>query len=89
MSKSLRKTIILRSKLKNKCNKNRTGENWDSHKKQRNFCVSLLRDTKNNYFNDLNIKNTTDNKAFWKTLKSYLSKKERPKLQISISIRKK
>ena len=58
MSIALRKAIMVRPKLKNKCNKNRTGENWD-------------------------------NKAFWKTLKSYLSKKERSKLQISNSIRKK
>ena len=89
MSIALRKAIMVRSKLNNKCNKNRTGENWDSYKKQRNFCVSLLRETKKNYFSDLNIKNITDNKAFWKTLKSYLSKKERSKLQISNSIRKK
>ena len=29
--------------------------------KQRNFCVNLLRNTKKDYFNDLNIKNITDN----------------------------
>ena len=55
MSKAHRNTIMVRSKLKNKYNKNRTGENWDSHKKQRNFCVSLLRKTKKDYFNDLMI----------------------------------
>ena len=69
MSKALRKAIMVRSKLKNKYNKNRTEENWDSYKKQRNFCVNLLRKTKKDYFNDLNIKNITDNKAFWKTIK--------------------
>ena len=46
MNKALRKAIMVRSNLKNKYNKNRAGENWDSHKKQRNFCVSLLRKTK-------------------------------------------
>ena len=75
MSKALRKAIMVRSKLKNKYNKNRTEENWDSYKKQRNFCVNLLRKTKKDYFNDLNIKNITDYKAFWKTIKPYFSNK--------------
>ena len=57
MGKVLRKAIMVRSKLKNKYNKNRTEENWDSYKKQRNFCVNLLRKNKTYYFNDLNIKN--------------------------------
>ena len=75
MSKALCKAIIVRAKLKNKYNKNRTGENWDSDKKQKDFCVNLLRKTKKNYFNDLNIKNITDNKAFWRTIKPYFSNK--------------
>ena len=75
MSKALRKAIMVRSKLKNKYNKNRTGENSDSYKKQRSFCVNLLRKTNKDYFSDLNIKNITDNKAFWKTIKPYFSNK--------------
>ena len=42
MSKALLKAIMVRSKLTNKYNKNRTEENWDSYKKQRNFWVNLL-----------------------------------------------
>ena len=72
MSKAFRKAIMVRFKLKN----NRTGENQDSYKKQRNFCVNLQRKTKKDYFNDLNIKNVTDNKAFWKTIKPYFSNKD-------------
>ena len=75
MTKALRKAIMVRSKLKNKYNKNRTGKNWKSYKKQRNLCVSLLRKTKKDYFNDLNFKNITDSKAFWKTIKLYFSNK--------------
>ena len=52
MSKALRKAIMFRSKLKNKYKANRTGENWDSYKNQRTFCVSLLSQTKKDYFND-------------------------------------
>ena len=76
MSKAFRKAIMVRFKLKNNYSKNRTGENWDSYKKQRNFCVNLQRKTKKYYFNDLNIKNITDNKAFWKTIKPYFSNKD-------------
>ena len=47
MTKSLRKAIMLRSRLKNNFNKKRSDENWHNYKKQRNFCVKLLRQTKN------------------------------------------
>ena len=46
MTKSLRKAIMLRSRLKNNFSKQRSDENWDNYKKQRNFCVKLLRQTK-------------------------------------------
>ena len=49
MSKSLRKAIMNRSKLKNKYDENRTDENWSIYKKH-------LRKTKKQYFNNLNIK---------------------------------
>ena len=42
MTKMLRKAIMLRSKLKNKYNENRSTENWDNYKQQRNFFVSLF-----------------------------------------------
>ena len=61
MSKALHKAIMDKSMLKKKYKKNRTGENWDIYKKQINFCVNLLRKTKRDYFNDLNIKNITNN----------------------------
>ena len=44
---------MLRSKLKNKCNKNRSTENWDNYKRQRNVFVKLLCNTKRNYFDNL------------------------------------
>ena len=43
MTKYLRKAIMLRSKLKNNINKQRSDENRDNYKKQRSFCVKLLR----------------------------------------------
>ena len=46
MTKSLRKAIMLRSKLKNNFNKQRSYENWGIYKKQRNIVFKLLRRTK-------------------------------------------
>ena len=73
MTKSLRKAIMLRSRLKNNFNKQRSDENWDNYKKQRNFCVKLLRQTKEKYFSDVNVKSISDNKKFWKTIKQVFS----------------
>ena len=89
MSKELRKAIMVWSKLKKKYNKNRTEENWDNYKKQKNFCVNLLRKIKKDYFNDLNIKNITDNKAFWKTIKPYFSNKGLKSSSINLSAKNK
>ena len=63
-----------RSKLKNIYNETRANEDWDNYKKQRNFCVNLLRNSKKDYFK-LNIKNLTDNKKLWKTIKPFFSNK--------------
>ena len=43
MSKALRKAIVPKSKLKNIFNNQRTEENRANYKKQRNFCVNLVR----------------------------------------------
>ena len=55
MTNELRKEIMKRSKLKNKYNKKRNYENWSLYKKQRNYCVSLLRKTKKAYLEKLNL----------------------------------
>ena len=53
----------------------RTKEDWNNHKKQRNFCVNFLLNTKKDYFQKLNIKELTltDNKKFWETIKPFLA----------------
>ena len=75
MTKSLRKAIMLRSRLKNNFNKQMSDKNWDNYKKQRNFCVILLRQTKDKYFRDINVKSISDYKKFWKTIKPFFSNK--------------
>ena len=67
MTKQLR-NVMRRSRLKNIYNKTRFAENWDNYKKQRNFCVDLLRKIKRSYFEQINIKDISDNKKFWNTI---------------------
>ena len=66
---------FLGSRLKNIYNKKRSHDNWDKYKKQRNFCVKLLRKTKQDCFNNIDIKSVSDTKKFRKTIKLYFSNK--------------
>ena len=65
MTKTLRKAIMKRSKL-SKFNKERNTENWSEYKRQRNRCSNLLKGSKKRYFNNLNVKDVTEYKQFWK-----------------------
>ena len=42
---------------------------------KRNFCKTLLRTTKKEYFSNLDIKKVTDNKTFWRTVVPNFSNK--------------
>ena len=84
MTKKLRKAIMKRSQLKSRYNKNRNYENWFLYKKQRNFCVSVLRKTKRNYFKNVKIQDITDNNKFWKTIRPYFSDKGYNQTKITI-----
>ena len=64
MTKQLRKEIMVRSKLRNEFKKSRTSQNWKKYKQERKTCLSILKGTKTNYFNNLNPKVITDNKKF-------------------------
>ena len=75
VTKTLRKAIMHRCKFKNIYNKKRTNDNMANQKKQRNFCVNLLCKTKTDYFQNLNIRDLSDNRKFWKTIKPYFSNK--------------
>ena len=75
MTKSLRKAIMVRSKLKNIYNKCPTYENNRNFKKQRNHCVKLLKDSKKNYYRNLNTSQIIDNRKFWRSVKPLFSDK--------------
>ena len=57
--------IMQRTSFRNKFLKNPTEENKLLYDKQRNFCVSLLRKEKKEYFSKINEKDITDNRKFW------------------------
>ena len=84
MNKLLSKEFMHRSRLKTKFHKNPTETNKQLFKKQRNFCVNLLKREKKKYYNNLDIKIFEDNKKFWKRIKPLLSEKSVLKRDITI-----
>ena len=75
MSKTLRKAIMKRSKLRNTFNKKRSSENWQNYKRQRNICSNILKSTKKTFFETLNINEITDERKFWKTVQPFFTDK--------------
>ena len=49
-----------------------TKEEIRNYEKQRHFCYKLFKKERRKLYNNLNIKDITDNKNFWKTLKALL-----------------
>ena len=75
ITKSLIKAIMLRSQLKGKFNNSKSEENSKKYKQQRNYCVKLLRKTKMEYFQNMDVNKVNDNKMFWKTVRTRFSNK--------------
>ena len=75
MNKTLAKAIMVRSRLRNKYLKLKTCESRDAYKKQRNLCVTLLRETKKIFYENLNPNLISDNKNFWRQVKPFFSDK--------------
>ena len=75
MTKDLRKAIMKRSQLESKYIKQPTIENMNNYKKHKNFCSKLYKKERQKFYSQLDIKNVTDNKLFWKTMKPFLSEK--------------
>ena len=64
MTKTIRKAIMIRSRLKNRFHQTKSDENWTLYKTQRNFCTKLLRKAKKDYFSKVNPKLASRNKNF-------------------------
>ena len=71
MNNDLSKAIMVRSRLRNKFLNLRTKESSDAYKKQINYCVSLQRRIKRNFYENLNSNLIADNKMFWKQVKPF------------------
>ena len=70
MTKDLSKNIMKRSRLRNKYLKNNNEENRKlkirKYAEQRNYCISLLRETTKAYYENLDERKVSDNKIFGK-----------------------
>ena len=69
MNRTLRKAIMTRSKLKRSYNLDGTTISFERSKKQRRICANLLRKSEKQYFSNIDVKNVTDNKTFWKIVR--------------------
>ena len=75
ISKTILKAIMKRTRLKNKFIKYRCERNKRTYNEQRNLCVSLVRKAKKEYFDNLDLRNVTDNKKFLETVKPLFTDK--------------
>ena len=68
MTKTLRKAIMKRTQLHTKYFKTKTQKHYASFKKkQRNFCSKFYEKERRIYYENLDMKNVTDNTTFSKT----------------------
>ena len=75
VTKQFRKAIMRRSCLQNKFHKNRTEENRQAFKRQKNYCNRLYKRERRKFYSNLNLNDIVDNKIFWKITKPLFSNK--------------
>ena len=68
INKEISKVIIKRTQLPNIFLKIQTIESKLAYTKQQNYCVTLIRRSKKEYYDKLDVKSVMDNKKFWKTV---------------------
>ena len=71
MNDAMSKAVIGCTWLRDKFLKNRSAENKLAYNHQRNYCVPLPRKSKRDYNKNLDNRNATDKKLFWKTVKLF------------------
>ena len=84
MTKDLLKAIMKRSRLRNKFLRDRTEMSRKEYKKQRNFCVNLLKKAKKDHFANLDVNSVLDNRKFWQNVKPLFSNKVKAKTIIKL-----
>ena len=84
MTKGLHKAIMKRSRLRNKFLRDRTEMSRKEYKKQRNFCVNLLKKAKKDHFANLDVNSVLDNRKFWQNVTPLFSNKVKAKTTIKL-----
>ena len=56
--------------------KKKTTESLKKYKKHKNFCSGLYKKERKKYFDKLDVKKITDNKAYWKSIQTLFSEKK-------------
>ena len=85
-TKELSKAFMLRSKLRNQYLKCKSEEARARFKIQRNLCVTLLRKTKRDYYENLELDEVND---FWNTVKPVFGNKVTTRSNITLMKMKK
>ena len=75
INSKIHKEVMRRTRLRNKFIDSKTDADRIAYNKQRNYCVSLIRKEKKAYYSNLDIRDVTDNKTFWRKVKSLFSEK--------------
>ena len=75
MNKEISKGIMNRTRLRNRFIRTSFIEDKKAYNKQRNYCISLIRKSKQQYYNNLDHRKVTNNKSFWKYIKPLFSDK--------------
>ena len=75
MNNELPKAIMTGTRLFDKLRTFNRSENQLAYKRQHNYSVKLLKRSKKNFYNNLNLENVIDSKHFWKTIKSNFTDK--------------
>lgn len=75
MTKTLRKAIMIRSRLKNGFNKTKSDENWLLGNTQRTFLTTLFRNDTKDHFSKVNQKFYHTIKILVQTIKMFFSDK--------------
>ena len=84
VTKDLRKAIMLRSKLRNQYLKCKSEEARARFKIQRNFCVTLLRKARRNYYENVELGRVNDSKKFWNAVKPVFGNKVTTRSNITL-----
>ena len=84
VNKKISKEIMKRSHLRNKFLHSKSDIDRKAYNKQRNICVTLIRQEKKNFYSNLNMRHVADNKMFWKKVRPLFTDKIQTKSKITL-----